>query len=238
MSNAPYDFHVSVDGRDVGVALRVHPLARSLRLRYDGVRHALILTLPPRASHRAAREWAEGQQLWIAAQLAKQVPSHRVGPGSRLPWGDATVLIDWGEGRSRAATLDGDRLCLGGPVESVGGRVGRWMKARALADYRARTERVARVAGLVCHGVGIGDPRFRWGSCNAAGQIRYSWRLIMAPDFVRHALVAHEVAHLAHMNHGPAFHALVEQLAGDDHARSRLWLKAHGRDLHRWRFEM
>ncbi|MEQ1687037.1 MAG: M48 family metallopeptidase [Sphingopyxis sp.] len=236
MSNAPYDFHVCVDGRDVGVTLRTHPRARTLRLRYDGTRDILILTLPLRTSRRAAQKWAEQQQLWIAAQLAKQAPLHRVGPGSRLPWGDTTMLVDWAEGRKRAVTHDGDRLCLGGPEVAVGARVGRWLKARALVDFRARTESVTQAAGLVCTDVGVGDPRARWGSCNAAGRIRYSWRLIMAPEFVRHALVAHEVAHLAHMNHGPAFHALVERLSAGDHARSQAWLKAHGRDLHRWRF--
>lgn len=234
--NAAFDFCVSVDGQQVGVNLRPHPRARTLRLRYDALRGGLILTLPPRASRKAAQQWAQQQQLWIAAQLAKQALPILVGPGTLLPWGDASLLVNWAEGRARTVTLDTDRLHLGGSEQSVGARVGRWLRGRALVDFNDRTERVTRAAGLVCTAIGVGDPRSRWGSCNAAGQIRYSWRLMMAPDFVRRALVAHEVAHLAHMNHGPKFHALVDALAGGDHDRSRSWLKAHGRDLHRWRF--
>jgi predicted metal-dependent hydrolase len=60
--------------------------------------------------------------------------------------------------------------------------------------------------------------------------------LIMAPDHVRRATVAHEVAHLRHMDHSPAFHALVDELHDGDVAAARHWLRAHGRDLHRYRF--
>ena len=73
----------------------------------------------------------------------------------------------------------------------------------------------------------------RWGSCSAAGAIRYSWRLILAPEFVRRATVAHEVAHLVHLNHGPDFHALVERLLGADPRPARAWLKREGAALHR-----
>ncbi|MEK6541053.1 MAG: M48 family metallopeptidase [Pseudomonadota bacterium] len=236
MSNAAFDFFIRVDDQQIGVHLRPHPRARTLRLRYDALRGTLFLTLPPRASRKAAQQWAQQQQLWIAAQLTKQAFPILVGPGTLLPWGDASLLVNWAEGRSRTVTLDTDQLHLGGPPQSVGARVGRWLRACALADFTDRTAQVTQAAGLVCAAVGVGDPRARWGSCNAAGKIRYSWRLMMAPDFVRSALVAHEVAHLAHMNHGPKFHALVDALAGGDHDRSRTWLKAHGRNLHRWRF--
>ena len=63
----------------------------------------------------------------------------------------------------------------------------------------------------------------------------YSWRLIMAPDTVLDYVAAHEVAHLAEMNHSVRFWATVEQLYGDCRAPRR-WLKIHGAELHRYRF--
>ena len=39
-------------------------------------------------------------------------------------------------------------------------------------------------------------------------------------------VVAHEVAHLAEMNHGPRFWRLVESLSPDS-AAARAWLKRH-----------
>ncbi|MDP8994550.1 MAG: M48 family metallopeptidase, partial [Pseudomonadota bacterium] len=81
--------------------------------------------------------------------------------------------------------------------------------------------------------VAVGDPISRWGSCSSSAAIRYSWRLILAPDWVRRATVAHEAAHLVHMNHGPAFHALVGELLGEDPRPAWLWLRREGAALHR-----
>ncbi|WP_174298835.1 M48 family metallopeptidase, partial [Sphingomonas bacterium] len=90
----------------------------------------------------------------------------------------------------------------------------------------------AALAGVAVGRVAIGDPRGRWGSCSAAGAVRYSWRLVCAPAPVRRQVAAHEVAHRVHMNHGPAFHALVERLYGADPEPARSWLREHGATLH------
>ena len=50
---------------------------------------------------------------------------------------------------------------------------------------------------------------------------------------VRRATVAHEVAHRVHMNHGPAFHALVADLLEDDPTPARAWLRENGARLYR-----
>jgi predicted metal-dependent hydrolase len=96
----------------------------------------------------------------------------------------------------------------------------------------AETRTLADAHGIGVGSVTVGDPRSRWGSCTAAGDIRYSWRLIMAPSTVRHATVAHELAHRVHMDHGGAFHALVAELLGADPAPARAWLRRHGSSLY------
>jgi predicted metal-dependent hydrolase len=106
------------------------------------------------------------------------------------------------------------------------------LRAEALKLLSAETAEFAARAGVRVARVSIGDPRARWGSCASSGAIRYSWRLAMAPGFVRRATVAHEVAHRVHMHHGPDFHALVAQLLGADPAAARAWLRAHGSALH------
>ena len=91
---------------------------------------------------------------------------------------------------------------------------------------------IAAKIGVFVPPIGIGDPVSRWGSCASSGQIRYSWRLILAPSFVRRATVAHEVAHRIHMNHGAAFHALVKKTLGEDPVPARKWLRSNGSALH------
>src|SRR3546814_8598951 len=113
-------------------------------------------------------------------------------------------------------------VCSSDLAETVGRRIERWLKAQALDLVERESRALAAAAGLAVGRVGIGDPRSRWGSCTATGDLRYSWRLAMAPDHVRRATVAHEVAHLRHMDHGPAFHALVGELHDGDRKSTRL----------------
>lgn len=111
-------------------------------------------------------------------------------------------------------------------------RVIAWAKRRARETLEHETLEIAAVARVGIGRIGVGDPRARWGSCAVNGDIRYSWRLIMAPVFVRRSTVAHEVAHRIHMDHSPAFHALAAKLYGGDPNEARSWLRAHGSALH------
>jgi len=76
----------------------------------------------------------------------------------------------------------------------------------------------------------VRDTKSRWGSCSASGCLSFSWRLVLAPESVVDYVVAHEVAHLAEMNHGPRFWRLVQSLT-PDHAAPRAWLNRHRNQL-------
>ncbi|GAA0305144.1 SprT family zinc-dependent metalloprotease [Sphingomonas oligophenolica] len=206
--------------------------ARRARLSVDPASGRVRLTLPPRAPVKAALRWAEGQQAWIAAQQARLPRPRPFVPGGIVPFGDGVLTIDWCETASRRIELDGDSLRCGGPRDSLARRIESWLRREALRVLSAETAEFAARAGVGVTRVAIGDPRTRWGSCTSSGAVRYSWRLILAPVFVRRATVAHEVAHRVHMNHGPDFHALVESLDESDPDRSRAWLRANGAALH------
>jgi predicted metal-dependent hydrolase len=79
----------------------------------------------------------------------------------------------------------------------------------------------------------VRDPKGRWGSCSHRGRLSFSWRLILAPEWVLDYVIAHEVAHLVEMNHGPRFWRLVERLYPDS-LRPREWLRRNGTRLHRY----
>lgn len=206
--------------------------ARRAKLSVDPASGRVRLTLPTRAPVKSALLWAEGQQAWIAAQQARLPPPRPFVPGGTIPFGDALLTIAWSEGGSRRIVRDGDILRCGGPRDGLARRIESWLKREALRVLSAETAEFAARARVGVTRVAIGDPRARWGSCASSGAIRYSWRLILAPDFVRRATVAHEVAHRVHMNHGPEFHALVKRLDEHDPARSSAWLRANGAALH------
>ncbi|HKX90439.1 MAG TPA: YgjP-like metallopeptidase domain-containing protein, partial [Sphingopyxis sp.] len=156
--------------------------------------------------------------------------------GASIPFRGVERRVEWTASAPRAIRLAEDMLSVGGPAETVGRRIERWLKAEALDLMERESRDIAGAAGLSVGRVGVGDPRSRWGSCTHDGDLRYSWRLVMAPDHVRRATVAHEVAHIRHMDHSAAFHALVDELHDGDVAAARGWLRREGRGLHRYRF--
>jgi predicted metal-dependent hydrolase len=213
--------------------LSVSPTARAMRLRVDRRTGEVILTIPRRASQRKALAWADGHRDWIEARLAEVAPALPLAPGTDLPLYGRPHRIDWSPGRPRTPRVEEGRLVVGGPEEGLEARLIRWLRRHALDMLASETAEFAARAGVKVARIGTGDPLSRWGSCSSTGGIRYSWRLILAPDWVRRATVAHEVAHRVHMNHGPDFHALVEALLGADPKPARLWLRSHGPSLHR-----
>ena len=214
--------------------LRVNKRARRLRLRVDARTGVLTLIIPAGVSKRHALEWAAGHEAWAARAIEALPAQANIGPGSAIPLFGRPHIVDWAPGRPRRVSLgDGGRIVAGGPVEGLQSRLLLWLRRQALARLTAETEEYARLIDRPGVRVSVGDPRSRWGSCSSSGAIRYSWRLILAPDFVRRATVAHEVAHLVHMDHGPRFHALVAQLLGADPGPARLWLRREGMALHR-----
>jgi predicted metal-dependent hydrolase len=209
-----------------------HPRARRCTLSIDPASGRARLVLPRRAALATALAWAEGKAGWLAEQRATLPVARPFVPGATVVVADRPVTIVRDEGRRRILIHDGDRLLVAGPEETIARRVEAWLRTAALDLLTDETAEFARKAGVTVSDVGIGDPRRRWGSCASSGIIRYSWRLLLAPGWVRRATVAHEVAHRVHMNHGAQFHALVATLLGEDPTPARAWLREHGAALH------
>jgi predicted metal-dependent hydrolase len=233
LSTATSDLVFSGGGHSRQLTVRRSALARRMRLAVDPRDGAVRLTLPRRAALGPALKWAESQRAWIEQALAKLPAEQTIGPGSVIPFEGEALSIDWRPEGSRVVRRDGDRLIVGGPEEMVKTRVLRWLRAEAARKLGAETRSVAARAGVTVGRIRIGDPRSRWGSCSAGGDIAYSWRLILMPPAVREATVVHEVAHRLHMHHGPEFHAEVERLLGRAPKAERAWLKAHGAAMQR-----
>ena len=209
-----------------------HPTARRIRLSLDPASGVARLVVPKRAALKPALAWARGKVDWIAEQRARLPQPRPHALGMVLTVADRALTIAWEPGGRRRVEVVGDTLSLSGPPETVPRRIDAWLKRQALELLAAETAEYAAIAGVTVARVSIGDARGRWGSCAHDGVIRYSWRLILAPGWVRRATVAHEVAHRVHMNHAPAFHALVERLYGRDPTPARAWLRTHGAALH------
>ncbi len=229
-----------IGGQDVPLSLTRNARARRISLRLCAASRSVRITLPPRASAREALAFAAAQSGWLEQQIARRWPCPQpFVPGARVPFGDGFLLLEATATRS-ARRID-DRLLLNADPLLFASRASRWLKAEAQRTLDAETRALAARIGQPLAAVRVGDPASRWGSCArrrdgngspGGGRIAYSWRLIMAPDFVRQSVVAHEVAHLAVPNHSADFWALATDLLGASHRPARAWLAQHGPLLH------
>ena len=127
----------------------------------------------------------------------------------------------------------GDELRVGGPQAGLSRRVELFLKRRALQIMSAEVAEYARLAGVTASSVSVGDAGTRWGSCSSRGKIRLSWRLILAPPEVRRYVVAHEVAHLVHLDHSASFKAVEARLYGSGLSEAKALLRRVGPRLRR-----
>jgi len=224
---------LSLPGLAWPVELRPHPRARAMRLRLDEARERLTLTYPRRMSRRAALEWAQRQAEWVEVQLTGLEPGEPFQPGAAIPFEGRMIQLHWEERLPRTPRISGDRLSSGGPKEAFAARIERFLRSQARVRLSEETANTARRAAVSIRSVAIGDASSRWGSCSASGAIRFNWRLILAPPHVLRWVVAHEVAHRRHMDHGPAFRALEAELYGGDIRAARAELRALGPRLKR-----
>jgi hypothetical protein len=104
------------------------------------------------------------------------------------------------------------------------------LREHARAVLRERLALHAPRLGVAVPPLRLSSARTRWGSCNQRGGISLNWRLVFMPLAVVDYVVAHELAHLKEMNHGPRFWSVVEQLCPDWRAL-RSELRRHGREI-------
>ena len=111
-------------------------------------------------------------------------------------------------------------------ADRVRERVYAWLQQQAAVLFEARLAHFCALADSRLRGWRLSSPNGRWGSCSSDGRIMLNWRLIHFPAEVVDYVVAHEVAHLRHMNHGPDFWREVGRLY-PDFTQARQALKPH-----------
>lgn len=96
------------------------------------------------------------------------------------------------------------------------------LKSLAKAYFEIKTMEYAQIMGLKFGRVEISSAKKKFGSCNSRGVIRYAYRLMLYPEEAREYVIVHELAHLVHMNHSPAFYKVIEKYMPDYKERIKL----------------
>ena len=223
---------IEIAGRRLPIELRRHPTAKRLTLRLAPDGSAVKITMPRWCASKEAIAFAHARAEWLGDQLAKVPETRDPVAERRLDYCGRSLAIAWSEEAPRKPRLDGDTLHIGGPQDTLANRLARWLDVQALALFEDDAAFYCQRAGISAAPVKLTRARRRWGSCSSEGVLRLNWRLVQAPGHVRRSVVAHEVAHLVHFDHSPAFHALLDAIFDGDIDEANAWLSRHGRTLY------
>jgi len=209
------------------LSIRVNPRARRLLLRVDTASRQVELVLPKGVAAAHGIKFLAAQRGWIAARLLALPAPVPFAEGAIVPVFGAPHRICRTSDPSAppVAIVDGE-IRVRGDSAHLARRVKDHLVRLAREELTRRARLCAARIGRPVARVGVRDTRSRWGSCSAKGAISFNWRLVLMPEAVMDYVVAHEVAHLAEMNHGPRFWRLVQTLTPDC-ATPRAWLKRH-----------
>ncbi|HEX7389695.1 MAG TPA: SprT family zinc-dependent metalloprotease [Acidiphilium sp.] len=203
---------VVIGGRTALVRWRRSSRARRVALKIDPQGGEIVITLPPRGSRRAGLALLHGHEDWIAAKLAALPAPTRLADGEIIPVCGTPRTIVHDPALRGGTSITASAIRVGGQKEFLARRVRDALRDLALQRFSQHSLETAAKIGIRPRKIRVKDTTTRWGSCAPDGTLMFSWRLIMAPDFVQDYVIAHEVAHLRHLNHGPAFWALTDQL--------------------------
>lgn len=221
---------LQVADREVPLVVSRHPRARHMSLRLDGVSGQVRLVLPRRTSLSQGLDFAERKADWLLDQLDALPARVPFVPGSRIPiLGVEHVIAHEPEARRGVWRADG-AIRVSGQPEHIARRVRDFLRAEARKEILPRARAKAAAIERPILSLTLRDMSSRWGSCNSDGRLCFSWRLILAPEAVLDYVVAHEVAHLAIMNHGRRFWRLTAKLTADVEG-ARDWLRDNGDGL-------
>lgn len=219
-------------GDGIRLLVRRSARARRMTLRVPRDGGPVVLTMPARMAERHAHAFAQEKADWILRHCAARPVPRMAGHGAVVPVEGQGLTIT--PGAVRAVQVQGDQLLVP-QSRAPGPAVQSYLRHLAHERLRIACDRFAGRLGRPFRAIALRDTRSRWGSCSADGRLMFSWRLSMAPPAVLDYVAAHEVAHLAHMDHSPRFWAAVEGLY-PGHQPQRDWLRRHGGDLLIWKF--
>ena len=219
-------------GRALPVVVRRLDRAKRMTLRLASDGSEVRISIPTWGRTAEALRFASSRRAWLEQQLATIPPPATLAPGAAIGFRGQRLILQHEPAAKRRPVRHDDVLLVGGPATALAQRVRRWLENEARGLLAEDLQHYCTRAGRPMAVLALSNARRRWGSCAATGGIRINWRLVMAPDFVRRSVVAHEVAHLLHFDHSPAFHACLAQLFEGDLGAANAWLKTEGRGLY------
>ena len=226
------DFEILHNGVRMPVRIKRNSRAQRLILRVDHISEGGVLTLPLAATIDEAILLVKNSATWLYEKIQNQPARQTFCDGYVLTLLDAAVTVRHAPEERLGVRLDGNNLLVSGRIEHLERRVFDWLKGHTKEVITPRAKFMAGQLGREVKKVSVRNTRSRWGSCSHNGNLSFCWRLIMTPNWVLNYVIAHEVSHLAHMNHSPTFWRTVGTFDVQTD-QARIWLNDNNARLQR-----
>lgn len=215
---------------------RISLRAKRLALRLNHKEGKIHLIIPERCSMEKALDFAWQHEKWIHKTLKNLPQPIFFEDGVTLPILGKNISLDI----YSCETLKKTSISLKNNIISVKtnkndptSRLIRYFRKLAKNEFTSMALNKSNLISKPIKSLHIKDTSSRWGSCTHDGKISLSWRLIFAPIEASDYVIAHEIAHLVHMDHSKSFWGLCTELS-TDFSTGKRWIKTHGQSLMRY----
>jgi predicted metal-dependent hydrolase len=233
MKNKETSRVVNIEGRKIPVRIRQNTRARRMILRVDKDIDGAVVTLPSGISEREALLMVQDKSDWLLTKLDNMPSRILFESGIQIPILGEYHTVCHDPNQKEIIKRGQNEIRLGGREEHLSRRLGDWLRKEAKIIIQPKAIEMAKNFNGKIGRISIRDTKSRWGSCAASGNLSFCWRLILTPEWVLNYVIAHEVSHLRHMNHGSEFW----QTVADFNVRvdaARVWLSKNTEQLHRY----
>ena len=233
MKNKEMSRIINIQGQNIPVRIRRNTRARRIILRVDSNIYGAVITLPSWTSEREALLMVQDKSDWLLTKLDNIPTKIPFKNGVQIPFLGEYHTVSHDPTHKGVVKKAGKEIRLGGREEHLPRRLGDWLRKEAKIIIQPKAMVMAKKLNGKIGRISIRDTTSRWGSCAASGNLSFCWRLILTPEWVLNYVVAHEVSHLRHMNHGVEFWQTVANLNVRVDA-ARAWLSKNAQQLHRY----
>ena len=197
----------------------------------------LIVRAPMRMAKRAIDDFVRSKEKWIATQQEKaRSRASRFAPkqfvsGEEFFYLGELYRLQIEDDQSRPLVFNAGFHLSSAAAPRAARVFERWYRRQALRVMSERVELYASANGFEFGQIKITSARKQWGSCGPRGDLRFAWRLVMAPPPIIDYIVVHELVHLHYRNHSKRFWGKVKSILPDFRQRET-WLEENGYLLH------
>ncbi|MEO5353059.1 MAG: M48 family metallopeptidase [Magnetococcus sp. XQGC-1] len=206
---------VALHGEEVPYLLVRVRSRKRMSVRVDE-RGMVQVRIPWRVTVHQTEQFVCDHATWLLGQIRQaqqnKAAQSTLPEGKQLPFLDGHVQLRYGAGQIRPLFQEGEQLWVAERYReqpALTEVLEEWYRQQANHYLPVRLDGLSARMGLSCKGVTIRNQKSRWGSCSARKTISLNWRLICMPTRVGDYVMVHELSHLRHMNHSPAFWSLV-----------------------------